>query len=140
MDTDSARTGTILVVDDDEIVRNMLAEVLQEGGFQVQLAADGREALALLDAAAPPRLILLDLTMPTMDGWAFARHLQEDPGLGGLPVIVLTGCTGEDVATVPLTPVASFIKPFSLPLLLATIAHHCQPPVSRSRRIGSGPR
>src|SRR5947209_16860309 len=67
---------TILIVDDDEAIRQTLAELLEEEGYQVATAADGLEALAQV-VAAPPALILLDISMPRMDGFDFARELSE---------------------------------------------------------------
>ncbi len=81
--------GDILVVDDDPDARARLRAVLQRDGWTVSEASNGREALDLV-AHAPPQLILLDLTMPVMDGFAFLHELRGRPGCGNIPVVVLT--------------------------------------------------
>ena len=80
--------GTALVVDDDADMRQRLRTVLQRNGWAVQEAANGVEALALV--APAPDLILLDLTMPVMDGFAFLHKLREMPDCADIPVVVLS--------------------------------------------------
>ena len=81
--------GDILVVDDDPDARTRLRTVLERNGWTVSEAGNGREALDIV-AHAPPQLILLDLTMPVMDGFAFLHELRQRPGCGDIPVVVLT--------------------------------------------------
>jgi CheY-like chemotaxis protein len=81
--------GDILVVDDDEDVRLRLRRVLESNGWGVIEAGNGKEALDRVHES-PPKLIMLDLTMPVMDGFAFLRALREDPEHGHIPVVVLT--------------------------------------------------
>jgi len=81
--------GDILVVDDDPDARTRLRSVLERNGWTVSEAANGREALDIV-AHAPPQLILLDLTMPVMDGFAFLHELRQRPGCNEIPVVVLT--------------------------------------------------
>jgi len=81
--------GDILVVDDDVDARLRLRTVLERDGWTVSEAGDGRAALAQV-AKAPPQLILLDLTMPLMDGFAFLHELRLRPGCENIPVVVLT--------------------------------------------------
>ncbi len=81
--------GDILVVDDDPDARARLRTVLQRDGWTVSEAGDGREALEAV-TRAPPQLILLDLTMPVMDGFAFLHELRGRPGCADIPVVVLT--------------------------------------------------
>ncbi len=81
--------GDVLVVDDDPDARARLRTVLQRDGWTVSEAGNGREALDAV-AHAPPQLILLDLTMPVMDGFAFLHELRARPGCGDIPVVVLT--------------------------------------------------
>ena len=89
MDRFRGEAGDILVVDDDPDARARLRTVLQRDGWTVSEAGDGREALDIV-AHAPPQLILLDLTMPVMDGFAFLHELRMRPGCGDIPVVVLT--------------------------------------------------
>lgn len=83
--------GTVLVVDDDPDAREALCEVLAHRGYGVAMAANGAEALAYLRRAPAPMLILLDLTMPVMDGWAFLAERNRAPDLRALPVLVVSG-------------------------------------------------
>src|SRR5262245_23969898 len=81
----------VLVVEDDFGVRESLADVLSDAGYEVSCAADGIEALALLRAGARrPQLILLDWMMPRCDGAQVMAALQADPTLADIPVVLLT--------------------------------------------------
>ena len=82
----------ILVVEDDFVLRSAVAELLTAEGYDVECAADGLEALMRLDSSPrKPSVILLDITMPRMDGVRF-RDLQKSlPGIAGIPVIAVTG-------------------------------------------------
>jgi CheY-like chemotaxis protein len=88
----------VLIVDDDLDAREALAELLEYRGFSVGSAANGREALNYLRSSSQPRIIILDLMMPMMDGWEFLEHQSRDFALMEIPVIVLT-------ATPPSQPV-----------------------------------
>lgn len=81
---------TVLVVDDDFDLRHTMREVLQDEGYVVATAANGREALELLRRSAPPRVMVLDLMMPVMDGWELLDELKRDSELAGIPVVVIS--------------------------------------------------
>jgi CheY-like chemotaxis protein len=88
----------------------------------VEVATNGREGLDRLAAlGSPPKLILLDLLMPGMNGWAFLEALQEKGTVHEVPVIVITAMSGQSV------PLASEIlkKPIDLPRLIALARRHC---------------
>ncbi len=89
--------GDVLVVDDDADTRGRLRHALEKQGWSVAEAQDGRDALEHV-ARALPRVILLDLSMPVMDGFEFIERLRERPGCGTVPVVVLTSLslTPED--------------------------------------------
>ncbi len=89
--------GDVLVVDDDADARVRLRAVLERDGWSVAEAADGEAALACVEAAVP-RVVLLDLVMPVMDGFAFLHALRARPGCADVPVVVLTArdLTAED--------------------------------------------
>jgi CheY-like chemotaxis protein len=83
------RGADVLVVDDEQTVRNLVAATLQSEGHSIREAADGEEALeAILER--PPDAIVLDLVMPRLDGFAVLERLQADPELRAIPVLVLT--------------------------------------------------
>jgi len=89
MDRFHGDAGDILVVDDDPDARARLRTVLTRNGWTVSEASNGKEALEVV-ATAPPQLILLDLTMPVMDGFTFLHELRARPGCTDIPVVVLT--------------------------------------------------
>jgi len=90
----SGRNHTILVVDDDEKIRESLNQVLKAEGYEVLTATNGKEALEKLErAATPPSLILLDLMMPEMDGWEFLSRRTSDTDSPRVPVVLLSGMT-----------------------------------------------
>src|SRR5262245_20847098 len=83
--------GRILVIDDDDQLRDAVAEALRDNGYTVIEARDGREALVQLrGSVARPSLILLDLMMPNMNGWELAETLRGDPDLRTIPICVLS--------------------------------------------------
>lgn len=81
----------VLIVEDAPDLRSLLCQLFESEGYRVSQAANGREALALLQAASElPQLILLDLMMPVMDGFAFRRAQAAQPRLAGIPVVIMT--------------------------------------------------
>lgn len=81
----------VLVVDDDSMVRETMAELLEHKGFQVVQASNGLEALQLLDGSLTPSAIFLDIAMPVLDGIGFRQLQLRNPTIAGIPVIVITG-------------------------------------------------
>jgi CheY-like chemotaxis protein len=79
----------ILVVEDNEMNRDLLTRRLQKKGFEVLVAVDGAEAIVQAGAEAPD-LILMDLSLPVLDGWEATRRLKGSPQTRGIPVIALT--------------------------------------------------
>jgi CheY-like chemotaxis protein len=84
----------ILLVEDDDAIREMLSRRLVLRGHAVVLAADGETGLAMI-RASPPEVVLLDHGLPGMTGWDVARALRADPAFGTLPIIALTAHAGE---------------------------------------------
>jgi CheY-like chemotaxis protein len=81
----------ILVVDDDADLRQNMADVLEDEGYATRVAGSGREALSILKKTPQiPRLILLDLLMPDMNGWQFCHEQRADHRLIDVPVLVVT--------------------------------------------------
>jgi CheY-like chemotaxis protein len=81
--------GTVLVIDDDPVVRDVMHRFLNDEGFRVATASDGAEGLRLARELCPA-VITLDVLMPHMDGWAVLTALKAEPGLADIPVIMLT--------------------------------------------------
>ncbi len=108
----------ILVVEDDDDIRDSLKELLEEEGYCVDTAEDGRQALAMLHETALPQLILLDLMMPVMDGWQFQRELRKIPTFARLPIIVISA---SKFSKEPLNAAAFIPKPLDAGVLLETI-------------------
>jgi two-component system cell cycle response regulator DivK len=79
----------ILLVEDNELNRDMLSRRLQRKGHEVLLAADGMQALLMAESETPD-LVLLDMSLPVIDGWETARRLKESPTTAGVPLIALT--------------------------------------------------
>jgi CheY-like chemotaxis protein len=86
---------TVLVVDDNESIRRGLSRALRHSGYHPVLAEDGCEALEV-SAAARPDLVVLDVSMPDMDGFTVLEHLRERPGGAALPVLMYTAVTDAD--------------------------------------------
>jgi CheY-like chemotaxis protein len=86
-----SRSHTILVVDDEASVRQLYQDALVEAGHRVEAASDGAEALSRLRSGRVPCVVLSDVRMPRMDGWELSRAVADDPQLGSVPVVVLTG-------------------------------------------------
>lgn len=88
--------ANILLVEDNEFNRDMLSRRLIKNGFQITLAVDGFESVQLAKSSQPD-LILMDMSLPVMDGWEATLHLKADPLTKNIPVIALTAhAMGED--------------------------------------------
>jgi CheY-like chemotaxis protein len=114
----------VLIVEDDEDLRDMMAQLLTIEGYDAATVANGREALEYLHTSAPPHVILLDLMMPVMDGWEFRRQQQADPDLARVPVIVLSALDAGRAANVEAT--AFLKKPLDFDRLLELVRLHCR--------------
>ncbi|MFL5262818.1 MAG: response regulator [Anaeromyxobacteraceae bacterium] len=115
--------GEVLVVEDDFAIRETLRELLEDEGYEVSWASNGREALELL-AHRAPRVILLDLMMPVMDGWEFRVAQQRDPALARIPVVVISADHGLDQKVAALAVDGWLAKPFELDALLTTVRRY----------------
>ncbi len=114
----------VLVVDDESDIRQALAEVLSDEGYQVVDACDGIEALAKA-RAYHPEVVLLDLMMPRMDGWAFRRAQKHDPEVSRIPVVVLSAL-GPD----SLEAEGYIGKPFDVDELVSAVRRYASRPVA----------
>jgi CheY-like chemotaxis protein len=110
--------ATILVVEDDEEIRDILGDLLEQVGYDVIPASNGKQAIDyLVTTRAPPALILLDLMMPIVNGWECLRAIKRHARSSTIPVIVMTG-VGRDR---PPGVQAVLTKPFRIEDLLATV-------------------
>jgi CheY-like chemotaxis protein len=121
----------ILLVEDDSSLRDTLADVLSDEGFEVAAAANGREALDKL-AASHPDLILLDLVMPVMDGWAFREEQRKIPDLASIPTVVLSATSPIDAPGLQaLDAEAVLSKPVRMERLIGALRALLQEPPSK---------
>jgi two-component system, cell cycle response regulator DivK len=111
----------ILLVEDNEMNRDMLSRRLQRRGFEVEVAVDGGEAVR--KAADGPDLVLLDMSLPVMDGWTVAGKLKADAGTAGIPIIALTAhaMVGDREKALSAGCDDYETKPIDFPRLLAKI-------------------
>jgi len=113
----------ILVVDDEKDIRNLLRQVLEHAGYQVETAANGREALEMVERSLPD-LMLLDIMMPELDGWEVCRQVKSKQRTKHLPVILLT-VRNQPLDKIVGTEVVGaddyITKPFDLDDLLARV-------------------
>ncbi len=121
--TESSTHRPVLIVEDDEDLREMMAQLLSLEGFHPATVANGREALEYLHDAAPPQVILLDLMMPVMDGWEFRRQQQADPLLAPVPVIILSALDSGRASDLEAS--AFLKKPLDFDRLLALVRGYC---------------
>jgi two-component system alkaline phosphatase synthesis response regulator PhoP len=112
---------TILVVDDERDIVDMLKYNLEKDGYHVLAAPDGKRALEM--AMKLPDLVLLDVMMPELDGWEVARRLRGEKKTGQIPIVFLTARTSEvdEIVGLELGADDYIVKPISLPKLMARI-------------------
>lgn len=111
-------TGRVLVVDDDPDIRDLLISVLSDDGYEAESARNGRDALEVLDRW-PADVIVLDLMMPVMDGWTFAKRMKEK---WSIPFVVLSAATDVTRHAELMGAADVVAKPFDLEQLLPCIA------------------
>ena len=116
----------ILVVEDDEAIRGLVSEVLRDDGYEVSEAANGAEALDYVNDHRPD-LIVLDLMMPVMDGWAFVERWRNHPGCKDVPIVVTSAShdlpkTAERLRSYGVR--TCLAKPFDVDGLLALVERY----------------
>jgi CheY-like chemotaxis protein len=112
----------VLLVEDDIVTREAVTLLLSGDGYMVAAAGNGAEALERLRHFERPDVIILDLRMPVMDGWAFRQRLQEEPALASIPVVVFTALPDAD----PRGAVC-LQKPVEAEQLLGAVRRCCGP-------------
>jgi CheY-like chemotaxis protein len=108
--------GLVVVVEDDRDAREGMVEVLEAAGVRVRAASEGWEALACM-AHEVPALVITDLVMPNLDGWALVESLSKDGRLGCVPICVVTAVR----AAAPASVAAVLRKPIDVSLLLELV-------------------
>jgi len=121
---DAASAIRLLLVDDEVLLREVLGEQLEEAGYSVLSAANGEEALALLEAGEAVDVLVTDLSMPGIDGLAVIRAAQERHP--GLPAVLLTGYAGEDVTLAVSGTVAGAFSLLRKPIRLHDLIDRIQ--------------
>jgi CheY-like chemotaxis protein len=118
-------TRIVMVVDDDDDVRETYAIILEDEGCTVYTASNGRKALDALATRPHPCLIFLDLMMPVMDGREFMAALKADASIAAIPVVVLSA-TRVDPASIGA--VHGIFMPISVEAILEAVEQYCGPP------------
>jgi len=121
-------SGYILIVEDDDDIREALTQILQLEGYVVREASNGREALDISAQNPTPSLILLDLMMPVMDGWQFRAEQMKDPILSKVPVVVISADASVHEKVASFGAASVLPKPISLDRLLRAVEALYPPP------------
>ena len=123
--------NTLLLVEDNELNRDMLSRRLERKGYVIQMAADGAQGVSMA-MELRPALILMDLSLPVMDGWEAIRRLKADPETATIPIIALTAhARAEDETTARQAGANDFdTKPIDLNRLVGKIEHLLTPPAT----------
>jgi CheY-like chemotaxis protein len=117
---DGTADGVVLIVDDDELIRDTLRELVEMTGCTAVLAANGREALKIM-ADRRPCLVIVDLLMPVMTGGELIEEMRKEPALSGIPVIVSTSAPHRAPAGVPVVK-----KPVDIDIIVDWIRQTCR--------------
>jgi two-component system, chemotaxis family, chemotaxis protein CheY len=131
--------ASVLVVEDNDDIREAIGEILESEGYEIALAEDGERAIQLLAQLPRPCLLLVDLIMPRMDGWELLQFLSRDDRLATIPVVVMSAAA--NATTVPIHPTLK--KPVDLEILMQIVHDHCcgrrDPDASRDRSESAPP-
>ncbi|HET9199831.1 MAG TPA: response regulator [Dehalococcoidia bacterium] len=111
---------TILVVEDDERIQRLVELVLRGEGYSVLQAGDGRQALDMIDSAKPD-LVLLDLMLPVLDGWALRERLRQRPTTSDIPIILMSAVRNLPEAAQELEVADYLSKPFEIDDLVRSV-------------------
>ncbi len=117
----------ILIVEDDEAIAQALASLLESEGYRAVHVPDGRSALAELRSGERTSVILLDMTMPGMNGWQFRKEQVKDEALASIPIVVCTADARAADDAREIGAVGWLRKPVDPVRLLATVGEHCRP-------------
>jgi two-component system cell cycle response regulator DivK len=123
----------VLVVEDDATMQRMALKILRSRGFSVEVARNGREAVAMA-AQLKPGLVLMDLSLPEMNGWEATRALKADPALASIPVVAITAhaMVGDSDAAIAAGCVECLTKPYEISDLVALVERYVRPAKSEA--------
>ena len=113
----------VAIIEDDSEFRNMLRELLEEEQYRVVALSNGAEALETLRGESIPDIILLDVSMPVMDGFDFLRFRNDDPQLAQVPVVLVTNAKPHERPTIGVNDVVR--KPIDIDEILFVISRYC---------------
>jgi CheY-like chemotaxis protein len=119
--TSGERRKSVLIVEDEDAIRETLRQVLEFEGYEVYAAANGREGLEIL-TSVHPCVIILDLMMPVMNGWEFASTVQSDQANSSIPIVVVSAFAEK---AKDLRCQAVLKKPFDIDSLLSVVSRYC---------------
>jgi two-component system, sensor histidine kinase and response regulator len=122
-DREAATRCLVAIIEDDSEFRNMLRELLEEEQYRVVAVSNGAEALEQLRGETIPNVILLDVSMPVMDGFDFLRFRNEDPRLAAVPVVLVTNAKPHERPTIGVNDVVR--KPIDIDEILFAIKRYC---------------
>lgn len=114
----------VLVIDDNDDIRECLAELLEDEGYEVTTSENGEQAREILQQKRPC-LVIMDLMMPVLDGWALRAWMLAQPDLADIPVLLLSARPDVDEEAHRLRAVAGLTKPMSIERLFEHVAEHC---------------
>ena len=115
----------ILVVEDDESIRESVKDLLEMEGYTVECASNGEEGIKALRGGNLPGLILLDLMMPRTDGFQFRLEQQQDPALASIPVVILTADGDVEKKQERLCASAYIRKPVDIETIIEVVKRCC---------------
>lgn len=121
--SNNSKRPSVLIVEDDQEIAYLLKFMLEREGLEVSHAADGREAIALIDKIKPPNLVLLDVMLPYHDGFQLISYIRKKTAWGEVPIVMLTAKSQEgDIARALKAGANDYIvKPFQPVELLARL-------------------
>lgn len=117
------RCKTILIVEDDDDIRNVMIDLLESEGYVAQAATNGKEALDLLGTMAKPCLVLLDMMMPIMNGRQFLDKVMSDVVLAPIPVLIVSAVADK---TNTEGSVGFLKKPIDIDVVLNVVSQYCK--------------
>jgi CheY-like chemotaxis protein len=121
----SGNLGSVLLVDDDDELREAIGELLRFEGFEVSAVRHGHEALEALRSRPLPRVIVLDLMMPVMNGEQFRTEQLGAPGLAGVPVVVMSAAYDGRKRAEAMGASDYFSKPIDFDAFVAALRRYC---------------